>query len=698
MAVVTNLDSIVDSVVSTNVNVIAANQAVSDSTTKADEAAVSASTAESHKNDAETAVTNAQAEVVNAQAEVTNAAAQVTLAEGHAADAANSAVEAAGYRDTAEGHAITATDQAGIATTKAGEAEAERALAEEAKEQALTYLVAANERYDLFDDRFLGAKGSHPSLDNDGNTLQEAALYWSMVDKALYIYTGTAWVPVQDASGGLAISANLADLLDPAAARTNLDVYSTTETGTAITDEITAQKGAANGLASLNGTGKIPVSELPSYVDDVIEVATYADLPGTGESDKIYVVIVDETSNNDASTYRWSGTVYTNISNTLNAADVKTMYESNTDTNVFTDAEQAKVGHITVTQAVNLDTIENDTDLNNTHRTSDGSDHTFIDQDVTTIGTPNFNSIQLNGGVGGEGTINWNPDENTLDLNLDDTAILQIGQETVMKVVNKSGSPITNGTVVMATGSTGASGKIEVAPHDGTAANVNRVIGIATEDIPDNNSGIVTSFGKVRNTDTSAWAEGDVLFLEPDNGGTGRLTNVMPSIDEIRMPIAFVINSHAVAGILMVRVTGVNCNRNGDQIYFDNTTSGLVAGNTQTAIDEIDSNLDTHIADATNPHSVTAAQVGLDNVDNTSDADKPVSTATQTALDGKLDTTGGTISSDLTVSGNLTVNGTVGGRDIASDGSKLDLVTITQSVDLDTIESTVDGLITVVEW
>jgi hypothetical protein len=44
-----------------------------------------------------------------------------------------------------------------------------------------------------------------------------------------------------------------------------------------------------------------------------------------------------------------------------------------------------------------------------------------------------------------------------------------------------------------------------------------------------------------------------------------------------------------------------------------------------------------HKADTANPHSVTKAQVGLGSVDNTSDADKPVSTATQTALDGKVD-------------------------------------------------------------
>lgn len=49
------------------------------------------------------------------------------------------------------------------------------------------------------------------------------------------------------------------------------------------------------------------------------------------------------------------------------------------------------------------------------------------------------------------------------------------------------------------------------------------------------------------------------------------------------------------------------------------------------------STMDSHIANTSNPHSVTKAQVGLGNVDNTSDVDKPISTATQTALDGKVD-------------------------------------------------------------
>lgn len=70
-------------------------------------------------------------------------------------------------------------------------------------------------------------------------------------------------------------------------------------------------KGNPNGLASLNESGVIPTSQLPSYVDDVIEVATFNNLPVTGESGKIY--IVQDTN----LTYRWSGTAYVEISKSL---------------------------------------------------------------------------------------------------------------------------------------------------------------------------------------------------------------------------------------------------------------------------------------------------------------------------------------------------------------------------------------------
>ena len=73
----------------------------------------------------------------------------------------------------------------------------------------------------------------------------------------------------------------------------------------------TSLKGAANGLAELDANGKVPSSQLPSYVDDVLEYAGIANFPATGESDKIYI----DTATNI--TYRWGGTEYVPIGSDL---------------------------------------------------------------------------------------------------------------------------------------------------------------------------------------------------------------------------------------------------------------------------------------------------------------------------------------------------------------------------------------------
>ena len=78
--------------------------------------------------------------------------------------------------------------------------------------------------------------------------------------------------------------------------------------------------------------------------------------------------------------------------------------------------------------------------------------------------------------------------------------------------------------------------------------------------------------------------------------------------------------------------------------------------------------LSLHIADSTNPHAVTKAQVGLGNCDDTADLNKPVSTATQTALDGKLSLTGGSMSGSIVFDSAQTF----AGRDLGADGTKLD--------------------------
>jgi hypothetical protein len=70
-------------------------------------------------------------------------------------------------------------------------------------------------------------------------------------------------------------------------------------------------KGAVNGVAELDATGKVPSTQLPSYVDDVLEYSTISKFPIAGETGKIYI------SQDTNKTYRWSGSNYVVISETL---------------------------------------------------------------------------------------------------------------------------------------------------------------------------------------------------------------------------------------------------------------------------------------------------------------------------------------------------------------------------------------------
>ena len=76
-----------------------------------------------------------------------------------------------------------------------------------------------------------------------------------------------------------------------------------------------SEKGVANGVATLDATGKVPASQLPSYVDYVKEYANFAALPGTGETDKIYVTLDDNR------TYRWGGSAYVRVGADAATAD-----------------------------------------------------------------------------------------------------------------------------------------------------------------------------------------------------------------------------------------------------------------------------------------------------------------------------------------------------------------------------------------
>ena len=105
-----------------------------------------------------------------------------------------------------------------------------------------------------------------------------------------------------------------------------------------------SDKGAANGVAELDSSGKVLSSQLPSYVDDVLEYNSKSDFPATGESGKIYI---DKQENKS---YRWSGSTYVNIGQSLALGETsstafrgdhgKTAYEHSQAEHAPSDAEK----------------------------------------------------------------------------------------------------------------------------------------------------------------------------------------------------------------------------------------------------------------------------------------------------------------------------------------------------------------------
>ena len=84
-----------------------------------------------------------------------------------------------------------------------------------------------------------------------------------------------------------------------------------------------ASKGVAGGVAGLDGGGQVPASQLPSYVDDVLEFSALSAFPATGETGKIYVT----TGTNK--TYRWSGSAYVEIASSPGSTDAVTEGSTN---------------------------------------------------------------------------------------------------------------------------------------------------------------------------------------------------------------------------------------------------------------------------------------------------------------------------------------------------------------------------------
>ncbi len=182
----------------------AAASSASTASTKASEASTSASNASTSETNAASSATSAASSATTATTKAseastsaTNAASSATSATSSASTATTKASEAATSATSAASSATTATTKASEAATSATNAATSATASDTAKTAAQAAQAAAEAAADNFDDIYLGAKSSDPTVDNDGDALTAGDLYFNTTNDVLRVYTGSAW---QDAA------------------------------------------------------------------------------------------------------------------------------------------------------------------------------------------------------------------------------------------------------------------------------------------------------------------------------------------------------------------------------------------------------------------------------------------------------------------------------------------------------------------
>jgi hypothetical protein len=177
-----------------------------------------------------------------------------------------------------------------------------------------------------------------------------------------------------------------------------------------------------------------------------------------------------------------------------------------------------------------------------------------------TLDTAIFDTTYTETGSETQGTLYWNSDEETLSL-VTNGETIELGQKIEVHVKNQTGAQINKGEVVYASGTVGNSGRILVTKMiaDGTIA-AKRVLGVAAENIANGADGKVIKFGKLRKIDTTAFDEGDILWVSTTVAGAFQNTEPSQSAGDIALPIAFVVTDSVNVGEIFIRVTPIDEN------------------------------------------------------------------------------------------------------------------------------------------
>lgn len=236
-------------------------------------------------------------------------------------------------------------------------------------------------------------------------------------------------------------------------------------------------------------------------------------------------------------------------------------------------------------------------------------------QQMNTPGPWRATSLTLTptGGATATGVLSYNSAEDTFDLTHLNGVTQQLGIEQYMRCENDTGATIENGSVV---GFAGVNGEIKVSKYTAnSSANELYFVGVATFDMADGDTGMVTTYGKVRGLDTTGpgaetWAKGDILYASPTTAGG--LTNVRPTAPNAVIVVAAVLSVDATAGEILVRPTipmGL------DYGSFDSTSDQTLAAiNTATAV-TLGNTLSANGITLSSGSRLTAAQSGFYQLD-----------------------------------------------------------------------------------
>jgi hypothetical protein len=148
-----------------------------------------------------------------------------------------------------------------------------------------------------------------------------------------------------------------------------------------------------------------------------------------------------------------------------------------------------------------------------------------------------------------EGRLQWNEQDGTMEYGIKGgTVVLQVGQEMVTRVVNKTGSVLPNGTIVYVSGAQG--NRPKVAPARADSIITTGAQGMCTEEIANNAQGYVCTSGMVHELNTQGIAEGSLLYLSPTVAGAW--TTTRPTAPHYKVFIGYVTKEHVTDGHIVV--------------------------------------------------------------------------------------------------------------------------------------------------